>query len=138
MPDAIVVDSGPLVALFDHNDHYHAKALAFIRKQRCHLLSVMPVVTETMYLLDFSLRAQLDFLKWVASGAIELVETNETDLERVIQLMDKYADLPMDFTDGLLVAICERLGNKRIATVDSDFTLYRYNDRSRFINPFLD
>ena len=138
MPAAIVVDSGPLVALFDHDDHYHAKAVAFIRTQRWHLQSALPVVAEVMYLLDFSLRAQLDFLQWIASGAVELIEANNSDLERVIQLMNKYSDLPMDFTNGLLVAICERLGVKRIATVDNDFTVYRYKDRSRFTNPFLD
>ena len=70
--------------------------------------------------------------------ARRLVETENTDFDRVIELIEKYADLPMDFTDGLLVAICERLEVKHVATVDDDFTIYRYKGRGRFVNLFFE
>lgn len=138
MPNTVVVDSGPCVALFDRDDDYHQTALEFIRQQATPLLSTLAVITEVMYALDFSLRAQCDFLSWVHSGAIRLVETDVADFERVIQLMKKYADLPMDFTDGLLVALCERLDVKRIATINNDFTIYRFKGRGKFVNVFFE
>jgi predicted nucleic acid-binding protein len=74
---------------------------------------------------------------WVRDGGITLVEPGRSDYDRVIQLMDKYGDLPMDFTDGVVVAASERLGVKHIATVDGDFSTYRLNGRDKFINVFL-
>jgi predicted nucleic acid-binding protein len=96
------------------------------------------VVTEVMYLLDHHWGAQRDFLTWVKAGALHLVEAQYVDLERVVQLMDKYANVPMDFTAGVLVAICERLDVRAIATVDTDFTVYRFKGRGRFENRFLE
>jgi predicted nucleic acid-binding protein len=51
--------------------------------------------------------------------------------------MEKYADLPMDFTDAVVVALCERLGINHIISVDRDFTIYRYKGRAKFINEFF-
>lgn len=137
MRNAVVIDSGPCIALFDRDDDYHETAVEFIQRQRAPMLSSLAVITEVMYVLDFSLQAQVDFLSWVQSGAIELIETEHADWPRVIQLMKKYSDLPMDLTDGLLVAVCERLGVKHVATVDDDFTIYRYKGRGNFVNVFF-
>ena len=136
MPDTVVIDSGPCIALFDRDDRHHEAALQFMRGNSARLASTLAVITEVLFVLDFNIRAQIDFLSWVRSGAVQLVETETSDFDRVIYLMQKYADLPMDFTDGLLVAICERLGTKRIVTVDRDFTIYRYNNRGKFENMF--
>jgi predicted nucleic acid-binding protein len=138
VPNAVVIDSGPCIALFDRDDDYHETAVQFIQRQRAPLLSTVAVVTEVMYMLDFSLQAQVDFLSWVRSGAIGLIEPENADFGRVIQLMKKYSDLPMDFTDGLLVAVCERLGVNQVATIDNDFTIYRYKGRGKFVNAFFE
>jgi len=55
-----------------------------------------------------------------------------------MELLDKYADPPVDFTDGLLMAMCERLGVKHILTVDADFAVYRFKGHGRFVNMFAD
>src|SRR5262245_22125241 len=51
-PNKVVVDSGPLIALFDAGDGYHRRALEFVRQSRAKLISSMAVVTEAMYVLD--------------------------------------------------------------------------------------
>jgi len=43
----------------------------------------------------------------------------------------------MDFTDAIVVALCERLGIHHVASVDRDFATYRYKGRSKFINVFF-
>jgi hypothetical protein len=134
-PRRIVVDSGPLIALFDASDAHHARALDFVKHARAQLLTSLAAVTEAMYVLDASLPRK-NLLTWIARDGLTLVEPPADDFDRVIQLMEKYADLPMDFTDALLVALCERLEVQHIASVDRDFDLYRYKGRMKFTNVF--
>jgi predicted nucleic acid-binding protein len=137
VPTKVVVDSGPLIALFDADDAYHAKALEFVRQTRAKLISSMAVVTEAMYVLDESLQARQNLLTWIQSGGLTLTEPASADFERIKELIEKYADLPMDFTDAVVVALCERLGIHHVASVDRDFAIYRYKGRTKFINMFL-
>jgi predicted nucleic acid-binding protein len=140
MPDAprtIVVDSGPLIALFDADDAYHSSALEFVRKSRAELILTMAVVTEAMYVLEESLPARRNLLTWIQRGGLTLAEPEANDFARIGELIEKYADLPMDFTDAVVVALCERLGIRHIASVDRDFTIYRYKGRAKFINVFF-
>jgi predicted nucleic acid-binding protein len=136
MPKRVVVDSGPLVALFDNSDQLHSAAMAFIRSFDGELITTLAAVTEVCYLLDFSRAAQLDFLTWLGSGAVRLVGLEANDLARVIELMEKYADLPMDFTDATLVAIAEHWKVRDVASADSDFDVYRYGNQLPFRNCF--
>lgn len=136
MPDAarkVVVDSGPLIALFDADDAYHRHALDFVRQSRAQLFSTMAVITEAMHVLE-SLPARMDLLAWIQAGAVTFVEPGGADFARISELIEKYADLPMDFTDAVIVALCERLEIQHVATVDRDFEIYRTKRRAKLIN----
>ena len=133
-PSVVVVDAGPLLALFDIRDEYHTQAVGYLQGARSKLITTLAVVTEAMHLFGPSPTPKKNLLNWINAGAITLVAPNEKDFKRVIQLIDKYADLPMDFADGMTVAICERLDIIHIATFDSDFDVYRFKGRRRFIN----
>ena len=132
---SIVVDSGPLIALFDGSDRFHTRAVDFIRDMRAHLATNLPVLTDVVYMLDFSPQAQRDFLFWAEQALIIDTET-VSDLPRIRALLEKYGDLPADFADASLVALCERLRLHEVASVDSDFTIYRTRDRRAFTNRF--
>lgn len=97
----------------------------------------MAVVTEAMYVLEESLLARQNLLAWIQGGGLTLTQPEAGDFERVIALLEKYADLPMDFTDAVLVALCERLGIHHVASVDRDFAIYRYKGRGKFSNVFF-
>jgi predicted nucleic acid-binding protein len=57
-------------------------------------------------------------------------------LQRCLDLMDQYADLPMDLADASLVAAAESLKTRRIFTLDhDDFSTYRLR-RGRALQPF--
>mgnify|MGYP003374100667 FL=1 len=133
----IVVDSGPLIALFDGSDRYHAAAVRFVEENREPLITNLPVVTEVVYVLDFSGEAQRDFLGW-AQRALAIDAGTVADLTRIRAILAKYADLPADFADASLVALCERLKIWDVASVDRDFTVYRGPDKRRFRNRFLE
>lgn len=134
--NAIVVDSGPLIALFDASDRYHQSAVGFMHTVDAPLYTNIAVITEVVHLLDFEVRAQLDFLHW-AMQALHVDGRTEHDLPRIRALIEKYADLPADFADASLIALCERLGTRRVASVDRDFTIYRDASRKAFDNVFL-
>lgn len=132
-----LIDSGPIVALFDKDDSFHSQAIGAIKAYQGELLSTLAVVTEVCYLLDFSVSVQSDFLNWIRLGGIQLVEFTIQDLTRAVELINKYSDRPMDFADSSLVAIAERLNIETIFTVDSDFDVYRLNKNKPFTNLFF-
>jgi len=133
----IVVDSGPLIALFDGSDQYHSAAIRFVERNRLRLITNLPVITEVVYVLDFSAEAQRDFLFW-AQQAMTIDIGTVNDLDRIRAILEKYADLPADFADASLVALCERLKIWHVASVDKDFTIYRSRDKRRFSNRFFE
>ena len=134
---SIVVDSGPFIALFDGSDRYHDAAVRFLQRNRLPLISNLPVITEVVYVLDFSSEAQRDFLSW-AQQALTIDTGTVADLPRIRAILEKYADLPADFADASLVALCERIKVWDVASVDDDFTIYRGRDKQRFNNLFFD
>jgi predicted nucleic acid-binding protein len=138
MPRLVAIDTGPVVGLFSRDDVNHAAALQFFREFRDHGFITVPVITEVMHLLSFRVDAQLDFLRWLRQGALAVFDLTSPDWERIVFLTWKYADVPMDFGDSSLVAVCERVSTRFVATVDSDFNTYRVQDRHRFHNLFLD
>lgn len=137
MPKRVVIDSGPLIALFDRDDNYHEKALEFIKKFNGELISNYAVITEVSHLLDFSVAVQIDFLQWIFDGGITIADIAADDLLRIIELTEKYSDLPMDFTDASLVVLCERMKIREVASIDRDFGIYRTHEKKAFNNVFL-
>jgi predicted nucleic acid-binding protein len=137
MLEKVIIDSGPLIALFDRDDYYHQKALEFIKKFKGQLFSNYAVITEVTHLLDFNVSVQIDFLQWIFDGGIRIEEITTDDLLRIIELTEKYSDLPMDFADASLVVLSERMKIKDIASVDSDFGISRTREKKGFKNVFL-
>jgi len=74
--------------------------------------------------------AQAELWRWRTAGRLRLHDLTGNEMERMAALMDKYQDQPMDLADASLVAAAERLGLKRLFTLDSDFYIYRLADGS--------
>lgn len=130
---AVLVDAGPLVALIDASDPYHEKCKTTLAWITDPLLSAWPVITEAMYLLGFSERAQDGLWDLVESEAIGLAPLDATDAPRMRELMSKYRDLPMDLADAALVRVAERDRVRRLFTLDRrHFAIYRPARIGRF------
>lgn len=128
----ILIDSGPLIALFDRNDKYHFASVEFIKNNKFQLITSLASITETLHMLDFSRQAQIDFLGWVSAGALIIEPILVKDLQRIKELTTKYADLPMDFADACLVLLGEKLNISSVATIDRDFDIYRLKGKKQF------
>lgn len=121
----VLVDAGPLIALFNKNDKYHDTIKNYLSTFHGQLISTWPVLTEVVFMLDFHPQVKTDFLKWVSDGAIDLYDLELWQLQRIIALFKKYHDLPADLADTTLIAASESLGIKQILTIDRDFDVYR-------------
>jgi len=63
-------------------------------------------------------RAFLAFLADVEAGRIVVAELERADYPRITQLLERYADLPLGFVDAAVLAVVERFGERRLATLD--------------------
>ena len=125
---SIVVDTGPLLALFAPGDAHHARISQWFARSRptARLVTVPAVIAETAFLLDVSAKRQAAFLQWLAEGALAVVDLDAEGYRAVAALLMKYADNPMDYANGCLVWLANELGTVDVLTVDRrDFSLYR-------------
>ena len=131
-----LIDAGPLLAAINRNDEWHAACAALLRQLDCPFYTTLAVITEAMYLLGRYTGAPGQAALWrlILRGDLILEHPAQRDLQRMAELMDRYADRPMDFADASLVAIAERLTLARIVTIDrTDFAVYRLYGRQPFV-----
>jgi uncharacterized protein len=129
----VLVDTGPLVALLDRSDPYHTICQETLRSLEDRLVTVWPVVTESMYLMRAYWHAQNALWEMIEAGAVEIFPLGADDVARMRDLMRKYRDLPMDLADAALVRVAERERLRRIFTLDRrDFQIYRPSRIGRF------
>ncbi|MDR1257536.1 MAG: PIN domain-containing protein [Spirochaetaceae bacterium] len=136
MLNTVLVDAGPLIALFDRDDRYHGAIKEFLAKGSYRFVSTAAVLTEVSYMLNFSVGAQVDFFEWILKKGVVLCDVESGGIPRVIQLIQKYSDRPMDFADATLVLAAEKTGIRAIISIDSDFDIYRLPGRERIHNIF--
>ena len=132
-PRNILVDAGPLVALFLADDRHHRDALEFARKNTANLLTTWPVLTEAAHFLND--KGKLSLYELVAGGGLLLEQLVPQDLIRIATILKKY--LGTDLADGSLIVVAERTGISDVATVDrADFSAFRTRAGRAFTNHF--
>jgi uncharacterized protein len=133
----IVVDAGPLIALFKQSDRHHKAAMAFLaRSESAALITNLIVVGEVAAMLGGIHTDLVECLNWVLEN-VEIDSSAGLDLPRSIEIVQKYKDLPADLADASLVALCERRGTNLVASVDRDFDIYRLPKNKKFENVFF-
>jgi hypothetical protein len=125
----IVVDTGPLVAMVNSSDADHERCAEWIETVGEPLLVPNTVLTEVCYLLQRRCGPMIEarFLRELAADdRFILVPVLREDLPRVAELVEAYRDFPLGGADASVIAIAERLGVIRIATLDHrHFTVVR-------------
>ena len=124
----VLVDSGPLIALFNGNDRWHAATLAWLQQHpEVALRSTWPVATEVCTLLARRLgnACALDFLRWAQRGGIALDVPTEASLGEVLRISERFASLPFDLADASIAEAAARLRIRNILSIDADFDVYR-------------
>jgi uncharacterized protein len=117
---ALVLDTGPILAALDADDPDHERSAALITTSTERLVIVAPTLVE----IDYWIRKRMQPRVWdvftrdVESGIYQLEQLTATDLLRVAELESEYASLDLGMVDAAVIAICERLGEKKVATLD--------------------
>lgn len=121
-----LVDTGPLIALFDPRDALHDRCKRTLKALHPPLLTTVPVLTEAFHILSPESIGSDRLRDFVALGGLGVWFFDQATLERAFELMERYADHPMDLADASLVAAAESVQTRRIFTADRrDFAAYR-------------
>ena len=129
----VLLDTGAFVALLDRSERNHKQCVEFFKDFEGQLLTTEPVLTETIYLLGPSAKAQKVSIEFILKGGAVLVPQSLESLSRVKVLMEKYSDIPMDFADATLVVLAEETGIREVFTLDRrGFSVYRIHGRKTF------
>ena len=122
-----IADTGLLVALLTRNDRFHAWARkVFVKHAPFHTCDVVLGEAASFF------PDPVHVLQLVARGDLILDPdfVLSAELPKVLALVSKYADCPMDLADACLVRMSELSTRCRVWTVDrSDFSTYRRNGR---------
>jgi hypothetical protein len=133
---AIIADTGPLYALADVDDEFHVPVKTFVSKNRETVIVPGPVVVEVCYLIAENLgtHAETAFLKSLAARELLLEQPTMRDLERSIEILEKYQDAEFGMVDATVMAMAERLGIEKVMTLDHrHFAAYRPRHVEAFI-----
>lgn len=113
----MIVDTGVLFALADRSDRNHAAAMAAFTSPEPKIVPE-PVVVEADWLIRryLGFPAELAFLRALTEGTLVIESPVQADRARVAELVA--ADPELSYVDATVVAIAERLKERRIATLD--------------------
>ena len=125
----IIVDAGPLVALLDTDDQFHAWAKLAISSLNAPLTTCDVVLSEACYRLSPHGSAMSRLSQLIEQGILVSDFYSHGKLPAVFTLMAKYANVPMSFADACLVCLVEDYPGSTVFTTDSDFAIYRQQKR---------
>ena len=130
---SMLFDTGVFVALLDKSEKNHERCIAFLKDFKGKLFTTEPVLTETLYLLGLSIKAQRLCIDFILKGGATLIPQSMESLSRASALMEKYEDIPMDFADATLVSLAEEIDVVEILTLDlRGFGTYRVRGKTAF------
>jgi predicted nucleic acid-binding protein len=131
MKATVLADTGPLVALLDRRDRYHAWAVEQSAGLGSPLRTCEAVITEAFHLLRRLLDARTAILEMIAEGVLTTPFTLSEQTREVRALVERYGNVPMSLADACLVRMSELVADCVLWTVDSDFRIYRRHKRQR-------
>jgi predicted nucleic acid-binding protein len=133
----VLIDAGPLVALFAVDDRHHARVdaqVAALAETGLRLLSTWPCIVEAAYLLDPPHRYEM--LRWIELGGVQIYPFEPHHLGDMIDRMQRYTEpgkREMDLADASLYWLASETGIADILTIDlADFSRYRLPDGVAF------
>lgn len=117
---ALILDTGPILAALDAADPDHVACAALLTESVEDLIVPTLVLGELDYWCARRLppEAWLIFLDDVLAGAYQIEGPTPADLARCRELQTTYRDLGLGVVDASLIALAERLGEPKVATLD--------------------
>lgn len=127
MAASVLADAGFLIALLNRRDTHHRWAVAQSGNFAPPWSTCEAALSETFHLLGGRGAPVLRAL--LRRGSLRPAFDLGDQLEPVLKLMEKYADVPMSLADACLVRMTETLSDALLLTTDAEFRLYRRHGR---------
>lgn len=126
MTERILIDTGPMVALFSEQDEHHGRCSDALTALAPPLLTCWPVVTEAAWLLRKRPDALHKLFESFDGGLFALLTLDADDLPALAGLMRRYESAGLQFADAALAHLAEREGIRTVFTTDRrDFSIIR-------------
>lgn len=103
---------------FDRRDDDHLACAKLVTATSEPRVIPSPVLPEVDYFLGGRAGAFTRVIEQVQHGAFRVEDLIVADYERVSELLRTYADLEVGFVDCAVLAVTERLGEHKLATLD--------------------
>lgn len=131
-----LTDTGPLLAMIYSNDKNYIAfwdAMGSLSDQG--LVTPVSCLVEALYLLEKAggHKYQQALWKLIDDGVVKIRPESVAECLRARELMSKYADIPMDFADGVVVALAETPNVTTVFTTDKHFYAYRTGTGESFL-----
>jgi len=123
---ALVLDTGPIVALLDASDPEHRRCVRVVEEAGEDLVIPAPVLIEVDYWLHklYGARTWQTFVEDIVRGAYRLHHLDEHQLQRAAELEQTYESLDLGLVDAAVIVTCETLAETKVATLDRrDFSV---------------
>ena len=131
---AVLLDTGPLVALLDAGDSAHRFVKEHLGELGGRVLTTGAIVTEAMFHLQDVRGGPERLVHFLDELQAEIVDVfDQGSLKAAFSLMETYRQIPMDFGDATLVVLAARFDCPDILTLDErGFRTFRYGRSKRF------
>ena len=126
---AVLLDTGPWVALLSRNDTHHKWAVEQFRRLPPPMLTCEAVVAETCFLLKRSGFDPSLALQFIERGVVQLPFVLQEQIGSVSALFKRYESVPATLADAALIRLAEISDSPLLLTTDSDFHIYRRHGR---------
>lgn len=134
---SVLLDSGPLIALFAVDDKHHRRLderVSSLAEDGLRLLTTWPCIVEASHLLAVPQRYEM--LHWIELGGSLVYPFEPYHLGEMIKWMLQYSKKTrreMDLADASLCWLAIETGITTIMTTDvADFSRYRLPDGQAF------
>jgi uncharacterized protein len=124
--ERILVDTGPIVAIFSEDDEHYDRCSKALTALTPPLLTCWPVVTEVAWLLRKRPDTLHKMFEGFQGGFFALLALNDDDLPAVAGLMKRYESAGLQLADATLAHLAERENIRTVFTTDRrDFSIIR-------------
>jgi predicted nucleic acid-binding protein len=122
----VLVDAGPLVALFSRKDSNHDLCVSASKAMAPPYLTSWPVLTETAWLLRHYPLAVKELLQSIGKDFLKILDLDQHFVGWSIAFLERYENIGVQLADASLVYLAERERVFEVFTLDRrDFTVYR-------------
>jgi hypothetical protein len=131
-----ILDTGPLIAYLDRKDPAHREAKRVLDEVPGRLATTSAVVTEAMHFASEVPHGPAFVSEFLTASRVDVFDyAQPAALRRVVPLMERYADTPIDYADATLVLLADDLGVREILTLDRrGFAAFRTPSGGALVN----